>query len=144
DTFLDSSVVTIGLSAGLGETALLLDREELIARTAAANPGWSHARTINQASQLARFVHEMAVGDEVATYDAERRIYVIGRITSGPRYDETLTPDQPYVRDVEWLRHTSRDILSVSTRNTLGCTLGLFRLQGAPAVELRGFAVPIG
>jgi restriction system protein len=94
------------------------------------------------ASQIRRFVREPRQGDPVATYDRERRCYVLGAIRSGYLFAK----DHPvsHQRQAEWLRQVSRDVLSAGTRNSLGSIATLFRLGPEVTRELWEKAVPLG
>ena len=85
------------------------------------------------ASQLTRFIHELKVGDEVATFDRERRKYLLGQISSDYEWKPGLIPDMPHVRQIKWRQEVSRDELSTATKNTLGAIMTLFKL--GPDVE---------
>ena len=141
--FLERRIVSIGLSELIGEEALLLAREELIERAVALHAGRSRQHVVRQACQLARFLKDVAIGDRVAAYDAEHRLYVLGRVTSEPRFDASAAAGQPFVRSVEWTDRVFRDRLSISTRYSLGTTRALFRLHGEGVEELIELAVPI-
>lgn len=94
------------------------------------------------ASQVKRFVREPVQGDPVATYDRDRRRYLLG-VIQGPaqwREERPLTRWRP----VKWLRETPRDVLSASARNSLGAIATLFRLSEAVTSELWEKAVPLG
>jgi len=94
------------------------------------------------ASQVKRFVREPVQGDPVATYDRDRRRYLLG-VIQGPsqwREERPLTRWRP----VKWLCETPRDVLSASARNRLGAIATLFRLSEAVTSELWEKAVPRG
>lgn len=56
----------------------------------------------------------------------------------------TLIEDKPHIRRVKWTHLVPRDRLTVTTRNTLGATLTLFKLGGEVAKDLHANQVPIG
>lgn len=144
DEFLERGIVSIGLPELIGEESLLLAREELIERAVALHTDRSRQHVVRQSCELARFLNDVAIGDRVSVYDAEHRLYVLGRVTSEPRYDASATAGQPIVRSVEWTSRVFRDRLSVSTRYSLGTTRALFRLHGEGVEEMIELAVPIG
>lgn len=143
DTFLDQGIITIGMSARVGKEALGDSRRELSERTAKAHPEWSRPRLGTHVGQLHRFSKEMAVGDEVATYDPNLRRYLIGVVTTEARWEPDLVEWLPYVRNVKWDRRVARDSLSVESRNTLGAIQTIFRLGAGASAELRKLAVPL-
>lgn len=91
------------------------------------------------ASQVKRFVREVAVGDAVMTYDPERRLYFTGRVVSAVEWREHSLP---CFRRVEWTHQVERDTLTLEARNSLGSIATFF----CPTVrkELTEKAVPIG
>ncbi len=143
DTFIDKGLITIGMSQHVGAEALGDSRKELTERTAKVHPDWNRQRLAVHTGQLFRFLSEIAVGDEVATYDPNLRRYVLGVVASAARYDPKLIEDLPYARNVKWNRRVPRDALSVDTRNTLGAIQTIFRLNAEASAELRKAAVPI-
>lgn len=143
DSFIDRGFISIGMSPHVGAEAIGDTRKELADRTAKAQPDWNRQRVANHAGQLFRFLSEIAIGDEVATYDPNLRRYVLGVVASEPRYDPKLLDGLPYVRTVKWNRRVARDSLTVETRNTLGAIQTIFRLNGEASLELRKTAVPL-
>jgi restriction system protein len=143
DTFIDRGIITIGMSQHIGAEAIGDTRRELTDRTAKFHPDWNRQRLAVHTGQLFRFLSEMAVGDEVATYDPSLRRYVLGVVASEPRHDSKLIEDLPFIRNVRWDRRVARDSLTLETRNTLGAIQTIFRLNGDASSELRKRAVPL-
>lgn len=117
-------VVTVGWR----ETGELVDKSQrdLRLRLAAVFPDAKAGKNQNTASVLWRFAQVIKVGDNVVTYDPTKREYCVGEITSGYQYEPKKFKEHPHTRSVEWKTRVPRDILSVSTRNSLGSTLTLF------------------
>lgn len=143
DTFLEKGIVSLGMSQVIGAEALTDTKQELTDRTAKAHPELNRHKIANLVGQLHRFLSDIKVGDEIATYDADRRLYAIGIVESTPRYDASLISDMPYVRTVRWDRRVARDLVSVETRNTLGAIQSIFRISADGSAELRRLAVPL-
>ncbi len=103
------------------------------------------------ASVLWRFVHDIAPGDTVVTYDPEARLYHVGTIR-GPARFEAAAPlavgagedriVHPYLRDTDWTHTVHRDTLGQALRNTLGNISTLFRIRDGGAELLRPGAAP--
>lgn len=93
------------------------------------------------AAMVRRFLREMKVGDLIATYDRERRVYPLGTIASEPEWREH---DLARWRKVKWSHEVDRDRLSVGARNSLGAIATLFRLSPEVASEMWAKATPIG
>lgn len=88
------------------------------------------------ASQVWRFLKEVAVGDCVVTYEPESRRYHVGTIESGATFHSEAETDSNLSRRVAWKRTVDRDAVSPTARNTLGAILTIFKLTGAAAAEL--------
>lgn len=86
DVFAEKQLVAIGMSEELGADALQLERSALSAAVAKQHPSWPDGRVRTLAGQLYRFVHEVEVGERVATYDPNGRRYLIGTVASQARY----------------------------------------------------------
>jgi restriction system protein len=96
------------------------------------------------ASQLMRFLNEVKIGDTAVTFDRDRRFYLLGTISSDYEWQPRLIEDKPHVRRVKWLYQVSRDLLTVTTRNTLGAILTVFKLGVDVAKDLQSHQVLIG
>jgi len=96
------------------------------------------------ASQLLRLATEVAVGDAVLTYDAERRVYLLGKVTSPYMWMPGVVEGMPHVRKVEWGYEVPRSSVSVTARNSLGAIQTLFQLPPEAAEELESKKVPLG
>lgn len=101
-----------------------------------AKPG---TRRVWQA-QIRRFLTEMRVGDRVATYDPNVRVYLLGTVYGDPEWRDGPLPR---VRAVRWTHQTPRDVLSVETRNGLGSIATFFRASQDASDELWAKAVPL-
>lgn len=88
------------------------------------------------AGQVWRFLQELRIGDRVVCYDPSLRIYHVGEITSDPQYQPSRIDRLPTTRSVQWLGVVERDALSLSTRNSLGAIMTLFKVPEAAAVEI--------
>jgi len=96
---------------------------------------YKKGRIRTSASQLYKFVNKMNEGDYILTYDTDKRVYHIGKITGDYEYDE-YTLEKYHVRDVEWLGKIDRDDLSNLTKNTLGSITTLFQIREDSANEI--------
>lgn len=143
DLYLERGMISIGMSERIGAEAIGMSRDELQDRTAKAHPEWSGPRLGTHVGQIHRFLADIKVGDEVATYDPSLRRYLLGLVTSEARWEPDVVEWQPYVRNVKWDRRVARDALSVESRNSLGAIQSLFRLNADASSELRKLAVPL-
>ncbi len=125
------------VTVGWRETGELTDKSQrdLRLRLASVYPESKAGKNQNVASVLWRFAHVAKVGDTVVTYDAAKREYLLGEITSAYRF-ESDRKKHPHIRDVKWQQRVSRDVLSVATRNSLGSTLTLFLLPEEAVADL--------
>ena len=78
-------------------------------------------------SQVNKFLLEMKVNDYVLTYNSEARIYSLGKIVSGYRYNGDLYYKN--IRDVTWLESFSRDILTNTSKYSLGSLSTVFEVN---------------
>ncbi len=86
--------------------------------------------------RCARFVLEMKERDRVITYDPDRRMYLVGTITSKCMHQPGTVPDLVHVRNVKWEGQVPRDELSVATRNSLGSIMSVFQINSDAAREV--------
>jgi restriction system protein len=95
------------------------------------------------ASQMLRFVTKLKIGDDVVTWDRERRLYVVGKITSDYEWAPNVLADAPHVRRVKWTGAAPRDRLAAPTRNSLGSVLTLFEIPPDAAKDILRNTVPL-
>ena len=145
DRFLEGEYIEVSFGAkSLGASAKGMSREQLVERLRELQPEGKPGRLINTAGQLFRFYEEMAIGDDVLTYDAEQRRYLFGSVAGGAEHvPEHEGADACYRRRVKWSHRVDRDQLSVETRNTLGSILTLFRPSEEAAAEVRACRVSL-
>lgn len=143
NAFLDEGIVgfndgRIGaISAGVTKDVLLeLYREHYPSEKEGSRASW--------AGQLLRFRNEFKVGDPVVTYDPEVRRYYLGKIAGDYRFDGDKSGRPSHVRPVTWTHEADRDALALATKNTLGSTLTLFRVNPEAASDLVSSGRPRG
>lgn len=136
--FLDQQRVAIGWD--VGNLSVATPDEEIRDRI---NVRFSHEKLGTRqswTSQVIRFFKEVAIGETVATYAVDNRLYHIGIIQSDPER-KFITEDEKeileYARAVDWLYQVPRDELTAGARNSLGSALTVFRLPGKASAELR-------
>jgi restriction system protein len=92
------------------------------------------------ASQISKFRFEFQIGDNVISYDPQNRIYLVGEITSDYIFDDKFFPENRLeycdTRNVKWFGEVNRDILSTSTKNTLGAISTIFEINSDAANEI--------
>ncbi|MFC1459288.1 restriction endonuclease [Microvirga arabica] len=125
DVFKERSVVAIGWHE-LGSLTDLSSREAILKRVRQTWPDLKQQAAAMSAGQLHRFRNEMKPGDTVLTYDPRRRIYLAGEIVGDYRWDSSIDPQDPNVRPVHWRGEVSRDLLAVTSKNSLGAISTLF------------------
>jgi len=83
------------------------------------------------------FINVMQVNDYVLTYDSSLRLYYLGKIKSAYKYEPSINNDFPHIRCTEWYKEPiSRDLVSTSTKNSLGSPQTLFRLSEEQKEEI--------
>lgn len=115
-----------------------MTRKELTNIYRAAEPLAKTGTIISGASQVWRFINEIAAGDYVVTYSPSNRTYLLGKVVGDAKYrPEWVDDSMGLARAVEWQAdEINRDDLSISAKNTLGSTLTVFLLPGVVAAEL--------
>ena len=139
--FVENRIVAIDWD--VGELSATIPDEEVKNRIKDQHPGAKPGSSLSGANQVIRFFKEVAIGDSVATYAADNRLYHIGIIQSEakrlaiPAADGAEQAEYEYARVVEWLYQVPRDKLTAGARNSLGSALTVFRLPREASVELR-------
>ena len=147
DHFLDKSVVAIGWAEKIGEIQPGDSDEDIRRRFEEAFPEYKPGRIRNAVSQVKRFLREVAVDDNVVTYNSERRAYRAGVIRSDAevqtRNAETGEQRAEYVRRVDWQAdEIPRAALTAAARGSLASKLTIFRVNDAVSRELRNLCSP--
>lgn len=124
----EKGLVAIGWSA-MGDVSALDTRKKMADAYIAAYPDSKEGKRPNQIAMVDKFRNEMQVGETVVTYDPQSRNYLVGEITSNYEYRPKIIAGYPQTRQVKWLGKVSRDRLKLETRNSLGATLTLFKLN---------------
>ena len=137
--FLEKDVAAIGFSAA-GDYTDVATREALIERYAAASVGDPRRSVQVRAAQAWRFMHEVAIGDRIVTYDPDERVYHLGIVAGAVAYQPDRVEGLPVARNVKWEGKVSRDDLSVETRNSLGAILTIFKVPALAAAEIEQLA----
>ena len=137
EAFRAESVVAIGW-VDLGDLSALKTRADFARAAAQAYPGHKAGQQASMAGQTYRFVREIAVGDQVVSYDRSERVYLVGEVTGGYQRQPQKLTDYPNMRPVRWLGSVARDALSVAARNSLGAISTLFLIPPPVAREMRG------
>jgi restriction system protein len=109
-----------------GDLSDAMTAEAIRDRYVHANPDEKPGAVHNAVAMLRKFRAVMQVGDQVVTYDARARRYFLGTIQSDYIYRPGVVGDLRHLRKVQWNAEVSRDVLRVSSRNSLGSTLTLF------------------
>lgn len=135
EDFKANSIVAIGWFE-LGDMSSISNRDAFSQAVSKAYPEMKKMQVAVSAGQVFRFVREMKVGDRVLTYDPSGRVYLVGTIISEYFYDPSFIKEDPNCRRVTWEGEVSRDLLSVSTKNSLGAISTLFQLPDEAASEI--------
>jgi restriction system protein len=143
DDFLQHKIVAIGWS-DLGEIPAKTSKQDLLNLYQQVYPERSSASSQTAVSQILRFIEEMQIGDNVMTFDREKRLYYLGKIISDYRWDTSKVAELPKVREVEWQFQIARGDLSQTALNTLGAIQTLFLVKATIAQELFDRKVAIG
>lgn len=135
DAFKEKGVAAIGWGE-IGSLETLTTREAIFQKVQAAWPEWKKQAQRMATGQLFRLRSENKVGDGVVTYHPGRRMYLVGTIKGGYRYDPFFEKEDPNLRDVEWRGEISRDWLTTASKNSLGAIATLFLLPETVAADV--------
>lgn len=138
DEFRDKGVAAIGWWQLAPHAKPGVSRKQLAEFFAKAEPGWRHGTILAGASQVWRFVNEIAIGDHVVTYSPDNRTYLLGTVTGPAEYKpEWKDSGMSLARAVDWnVQEVQRDSLSMPTRNSLGSTLTVFKVPAPASKEI--------
>ncbi len=143
DDFLQKNLVAIGW-ADLGEIHPDSNKQSLVDLYQKIYADRSIGRAQTAAAQMIRFMSEMNVGDDIMTFDREKRLYYLGKIVSAYQWDATRIAEMPQIRQVDWHSQISRSSLSQTALNTLGAIQTLFLVKGEVAKEVLAQAFKLG
>jgi restriction system protein len=135
DECVEKKVVAIGWDR-VGDLSPFTDKNSVRESLRQYWPNASEGNELSSASQLLRFRDELEVGDRVITYDSSSRTYHLGTISGEYSYSPSTIEGYPNVRKVKWEGTVDRDKLSISSKNSLGSTLTLFKVSEDAAEEL--------
>lgn len=138
DDFRDRGVVAIGWTRLAEVTRPGMSRQELIDTYKRLEPQAKPGSLIAGASQVWRFINEIAVGDWMVTYSPANRTYLVGKVTGPFEYKPEWTEENMVqARTVAWESpEVNRDVLSVASKNSLGSTLTVFQVPSFVCDEL--------
>jgi restriction system protein len=140
--FKEKSLVAVGWHE-VGDLSEIRGLEEMRAAVKAAYPTMNAGAVINGAGVLHKFRNVINTGDEVVTYDPERRRYILGKVAGDYRYDPAVFEQHPNLRPVQWVTEIPRDEMSAGSKNTLGSTLALFEPGEMVLAELESLAAGV-
>ncbi len=140
DDFVEGGYVAIGwnIPDDFGDHP---DKADLVPKLQSVYPNQGDGTIAVWAAQIARYFNELSIGDAVATYDPNNRLYYFGEILTGV----TVHNHQlKWMRKVRWDKQVPRDSLQASTRNSLGSISTLFLIRGEAAADMRANMAAIG
>ena len=135
DEFRTESWVGIGWTA-LGDMNRLQSRADFTEAVAQSYPSMKLGQRASSAGQSFRFVREIALGDDVITYDRGERTYVVGEVAGEYEHRGAGSGEYPNIRRVRWQGTVTRDALSVAARNSLGAISTWFLIPPSVAEEI--------
>lgn len=142
EDFRELSAVGIGWSEVAKMAQAGADRQALVQAYLSARPGTKQQSALAGISQLYRFIHEMKIGDLVATYSPSTRKYLVGAVKGDSSYHaDRAEMGMDVSRSVEWLpTEVDRDSLSITTRNSVGSIMTVFKVPETASRELQAAA----
>lgn len=138
EDFRERGVAAIGWNQLAARAKPGMTRKELTGLYLLDEPQAKPGTAISGASQVWRFINEIAVGDYVLTYSPSNRTYLLGKVTGPAQHRADWAVDSmALVRPVQWQPgEIDRDNLSVPAKNSLGSTLTVFLIPDMVATEL--------
>ena len=137
-SWLECGVIGIGWDFD-GADIAAMNREQIRAAYSQAHPGDSKGKVAAGVGQVYRFAHDMTTGSTVVMYDPENRLYHLGVIT-GPCIAVCDMDGVTYTRDVRWGEIAPRDVLSPSSKNSLGGIQTIFAVSDEVMADLTNAA----
>ena len=137
EEFRDSSAVALGMDAWASQARKGMSRNQLKELYRSAEPTAGEGKIATGASQIWRFINEIAIDDFVVTYAPANRTYLLGVVAGDavPRAPDSAQ-EMALTRVVDWKHEIPRDSLSQPTKNSLGSTLTIFQVPARAAAEL--------
>ncbi len=138
DLFRERNAVAIGWTELAVKAKPGMTRQQLIELHRKADPLAKPGTAISGASQVWRFINEIAVDDWVVTYSPANRTYMIGKVKAASEFKPEWADDgMALARTIAWQpNEVVRDVLSQPTKNSLGSTLTVFLVPETATVEL--------
>lgn len=133
-SWLERGVIGIGWDFD-GADIAAMNREQIRAAYGQAHPGDSKGKVAAGVGQVYRFAHDMTTDSTVVMYDPESRLYHLGVIT-GPRVVVCDMDGVTYTRAVKWGETAPRDVLSPSSKNSLGGIQTIFAVSDEVMADL--------
>lgn len=133
-TWIADGIVGIGWDFGEADINSA-SHDELKQIYAAAHPDLSSGKIAQAAAQADKFAHQIELNTTVVTYDPDSRIYHIGKVT-GECVPVTDIDGMTYSRKVNWKKEAPRDLLTASSRYSLGSLMTIFNVSAAVADDL--------
>lgn len=136
--WLEHGVIGIGWDFD-GADIAAMNREQIRAAYGLSHPGDSKGRVAAGVGRVYRFAHDMTTDSTVVMYDPESRLYHLGVIT-GPCVAVCDMDGVTYTRDVKWGETAPRDVLSPSSKNSLGGIQTIFAVSDEVMADLTNAA----
>lgn len=93
------------------------------------NPNASPQEVAAAVGQIFRFAHDIQPGETIVMYEPESRLYHLGTVIGGC---QTIRDSEGYIhyeRKVHWEKEAPRDMLSKTSRNSLGAISTIFSIK---------------
>lgn len=127
DDFKEKNVVAVGWGE-LKDLSQVKTPDELKILVKEKYPDYKPGQLTMSAAQISKFRFDLKVGDNVLSYDPNRRVYLVGEIISEYKFEPGVLEDYNHIKKVKWLGEVDRDRLSTTTKNTLGAISTIFEI----------------
>jgi len=123
--FFDNNYIAIGWD--LGDLSSIKSISEIRTLMEKRYPDHNKQKIGLNAGQVNKFLLEMKVNDYVLTYNSTERKYSLGKIESCYKYNENY--HYKNIRNVIWVETFSRDILTNTSKYSLGSLSTVFEIN---------------
>ncbi|AQS59220.1 restriction endonuclease [Desulforamulus ferrireducens] len=127
--FLKKNYIALGW-ARIGDLSKIpADREAFKKKIVEKYPDNKPGSVPVDAGQLYRFVHVMKKGDIVIYPSKKDRNVHLGIVEGEYKYDPSIVSGYPNLRQVRWIKHVPRTILSQGALYEIGAAMSLFQVK---------------
>lgn len=119
-----------------GRNLIGLSKDQIKGAYEEYHPEATPQKVATAVGQIYRFVSEIGQGETVVMYEPLTRLYHIGTVTGDIEVNRDASGDTSYKRSVRWEKESPRDLLSQSSKNSLGAISTIFSINDDVMADL--------